>query len=194
VSQSDIEAALAAGGVDSGTPDNASGASGFPHVEASKAMSVQTTAADPPSRIEASVDAARRQAGDADAMAHAPIPGSSASGQARSTPQAAMPAGSIALELPDFGGGARNDASGGVELLSDVDLHVKVELGRADMAIEDVLRLGSGSIVELDKLAGDPVDVLVNDRLVARGEVLILNDNFCVRISEIVAADVEVDG
>ena len=49
------------------------------------------------------------------------------------------------------------------------------------------LKLGEGSVVELDKLAGDPVDVFVNERLVARGEVLVLNDNFCVRINEIVA-------
>jgi flagellar motor switch protein FliN/FliY len=53
------------------------------------------------------------------------------------------------------------------------------------MFVEDVLRLGDGAVVELDKLAGDPVDVFVNDRKVARGEVLVLNDNFCVRISEI---------
>jgi flagellar motor switch protein FliN/FliY len=74
-----------------------------------------------------------------------------------------------------------------IDLLNDVELNVKIELGRANMLIEDVLRLGQGSVVELDKLAGDPVDVLVNDRLVARGEVLVLNDNFCVRISEIVS-------
>jgi len=98
------------------------------------------------------------------------------------------PAGAITMDLPDFGRRAVNGEDiKGVELLGDVDLHVKVELGRAEMAIEDVLRLGEGAVVELDKLAGDPVDVLVNDRLVARGEVLILNDNFCVRISEIVA-------
>ncbi len=74
-----------------------------------------------------------------------------------------------------------------IGLLSDVDLHVKVELGRTQMLVEDVLRLGDGSIVELDKLAGDPVDVYVNDQLIARGEVLVLNDNFCIRISEILA-------
>jgi flagellar motor switch protein FliN/FliY len=56
------------------------------------------------------------------------------------------------------------------------------------MLVEDVLRLGEGSVVELDKLAGDPVDVYVNERHVARGEVLVLNDNFCVRINEIVAS------
>jgi flagellar motor switch protein FliN/FliY len=64
---------------------------------------------------------------------------------------------------------------------------VKIELGRTRMLVEDVLRLGEGSVVELDKLAGDPVDVYVNDRRVARGEVLVLNDNFCVRINEILA-------
>lgn len=73
-----------------------------------------------------------------------------------------------------------------IELLSDVDLHVMIELGRTEMLVEDVLKLGFGSVVELDKLAGDPVDVYVNHRLIARGEVLVLNDNFCVRISEIV--------
>lgn len=73
-----------------------------------------------------------------------------------------------------------------LEMLGDVELHVTVELGRAQMLVEDVLRLASGSVVELDKLAGDPVDVFVNQRLVARGEVLVLNDNFCIRINEIV--------
>lgn len=73
----------------------------------------------------------------------------------------------------------------GIDLLSDVVLHVKIELGRTRMLVEDVLKLGEGAVVELDKLAGDPVDVYVNDRPVARGEVLVLNDSFCVRINEI---------
>ncbi len=75
----------------------------------------------------------------------------------------------------------------GIDLLGDVDLDVTIELGRTEMLVEDVLRLNNGSVVELDKLAGDPVDVNVNGRLVARGEVLVLNDNFCIRISEIIA-------
>ena len=54
------------------------------------------------------------------------------------------------------------------------------------MLVEDVLRLGSGAVVELDKAAGDPVDIYVNGRRIARGEVLVLNENFCVRVSEIV--------
>ncbi|MFA9478659.1 flagellar motor switch protein FliN [Phycisphaerales bacterium AB-hyl4] len=74
-----------------------------------------------------------------------------------------------------------------LDLLGDVDLDVMIELGRTEMLVEDVLKLQAGSVVELDKLAGDPVDVYVNGRLVARGEVLVLNDNFCIRISEVLA-------
>lgn len=87
---------------------------------------------------------------------------------------------------------APEGASGGIDMLGDVDLDVTIELGRTEMLVEDVLRLASGSIVELNKLAGDPVDVYVNGRLIARGEVLVLNDNFCIRISEILA-DVQED-
>ena len=90
--------------------------------------------------------------------------------------------GSGAVEAP-----AEDTAPAGIELLGDVDLDVTIELGRTEMLVEDVLRLTGGSVVELDKLAGDPVDVHVNGRLVARGEVLVLNDNFCIRINEIVA-------
>ena len=81
---------------------------------------------------------------------------------------------------------ASGGADGKIDLLMDVALNVRVELGRTRMYVEDILRLGDGAVVELDKLAGDPVDVLVNDRLVARGEILVLNENFCVRITDIV--------
>ena len=98
------------------------------------------------------------------------------------------------VELPNFQKVLADVEASGLELIQDVDLHVKIELGRTSMYVEDVLRLSEGSVVELDKLAGDPVDVYVNDRLVARGEVLVLNDNFCVRVSEIVGeGEVEND-
>lgn len=90
------------------------------------------------------------------------------------------------LDMPSFSTPAVNKAPEGIDLLGDVNLQVKIELGRTRMLVEDVLRLGEGSVVELDKLAGDPVDVYVNGRPVARGEVLVLNDNFCVRINEII--------
>src|SRR5438067_11420283 len=91
------------------------------------------------------------------------------------------------MQLPSFNQVMRDAQVSSIDLLRDVDLNVKIELGRSRMLVEDVLKLGEGSVVELDKLAGDPVDVFVNERLVARGEVLVLNDNFCVRINEIVA-------
>ncbi|HSW46283.1 MAG TPA: flagellar motor switch protein FliN [Phycisphaerae bacterium] len=107
-------------------------------------------------------------------------------------PPGAMPMDIPALEPGCVGVGAGADQ--GIDLLRDVRLNVKIELGRSRMLVEDVLRLGEGSVVELDKLAGDPVDVFVNDRLVARGEVLVLNDNFCVRINDIAQLEVEEVG
>jgi len=91
------------------------------------------------------------------------------------------------FELPNFQEVLADAQVSSIDLLRDVELNVKIELGRSRMLVEDVLKLGEGSVVELDKLAGDPVDVFVNNRLVARGEVLVLNDNFCVRVNEIVA-------
>ncbi len=74
-----------------------------------------------------------------------------------------------------------------LELLLDVPLDVSVELGRARVSIQDLLALGPGSVIELDKIAGEPLDILVNDRLVARGEAVVVNDKFGVRITDIVS-------
>lgn len=112
-------------------------------------------------------------------------------GDAASTPEqdATAPAsdGSAQFDLPSFSLGASSELPEGLALLKDVNLDVKIELGRTRMVVDDVLRLSEGAVVELDKLAGDPVDIYVNGRHIARGEVLVLNDNFCVRISEILA-------
>ncbi|MGQ9552823.1 MAG: flagellar motor switch protein FliN [Anaerolineae bacterium] len=74
-----------------------------------------------------------------------------------------------------------------IDLLMDVSLRVSVELGRATLSVRDTLNMVPGHVVELDKLAGDPVDVLVNGRLIARGEVVVVDDQFGVRITEIVS-------
>jgi len=102
------------------------------------------------------------------------------------------PEGAAALagaQFPELGGAppAAEGAQGTFDLLGDVRLRVRIELGRRQMFVEDILRLAEGSVVELDKLAGGPVDILVNDVLVARGEVLVLNDYFCVRVTEILS-------
>jgi len=75
----------------------------------------------------------------------------------------------------------------GLEIIMDIPLDVSVELGRVKLQVREVLELGAGSIVEIDKAAGEPVDVLVNGRLVARGEVVVIDDNFGVRITEILS-------
>jgi flagellar motor switch protein FliN/FliY len=95
------------------------------------------------------------------------------------------PPGSKPLDLPSLAGDLSPNQVHALDLLGDVHLNVKIELGRTRMLVEDLLRLSEGAVVELDKLAGDPVDVYVNERHVARGEVLVLNDNFCVRINEV---------
>lgn len=74
-----------------------------------------------------------------------------------------------------------------LDLLMNVSLGVSAELGRCSMRVSDVLKLGNGSVVELDKLAGGPIDLLVNNRLVARGEIVASGDRFGVRITEVVA-------
>jgi flagellar motor switch protein FliN/FliY len=73
--------------------------------------------------------------------------------------------------------------------MRDVELDLTIELGRTHMQLEDVLKLKQGAVVPLDKLAGDPADIYVNGRLIARGEVLVLNDNFCVRVAELIVGE-----
>ena len=82
---------------------------------------------------------------------------------------------------------AANEPNRRLELLLDVPLDVSVELGRARVSIQDLLALGPGSVIELDKIAGEPLDILVNDRLIARGEAVVVNDKFGVRITDIVS-------
>ena len=74
-----------------------------------------------------------------------------------------------------------------LDLLLDVPLDLSVELGRARMSIQDLLNLSPGSVIELDKVAGEALDILVNDRLVARGEAVVVNDKFGIRITDIVS-------
>ena len=78
------------------------------------------------------------------------------------------------------------EQSKNLDLLMNVPLKVTAELGTAKMLVQDILKLGAGSIVELDRLAGGPVDLLVNDKLVSRGEVVAIDENFGVRVTELI--------
>ncbi len=76
---------------------------------------------------------------------------------------------------------------GNIGLLMDVYMEMTVELGRTRKRIKDILGIGEGTIIELDKLAGEPVDILVNHKLIAKGEVVVIDENFGVRVTEIVS-------
>ena len=93
------------------------------------------------------------------------------------------------FQLRDFSSAPASGEKATIDLLRDVDLDVRIELGRTQMYLEDVLKLRRGAVVPLEKLAGDPVDIFVNGRLIARGEVLVMNDNFCIRVAELLAGD-----
>jgi flagellar motor switch protein FliN len=122
------------------------------------------------------------------AAAAAPVPRLAGVG---ATPPAAPPAApppqvnsAAFVPLTPNGGGGETS---GIDLLLDVALQVSVELGRTRMTIGDVLALRAGSVIELDKLAGEPADILVNGTLIARGEVVVVDEKFGVRVMEVVS-------
>ena len=83
--------------------------------------------------------------------------------------------------------GSGEEGGQGIEFILDIPLEVTVELGRTSMLINDLLQLGQGSVVELNKLAGEPLEILVNRKLIARGEVVVVNEKFGVRLTDIVS-------
>jgi flagellar motor switch protein FliN/FliY len=80
-----------------------------------------------------------------------------------------------------------DNASRPLDFILDIPLEISVELGRARMVINDLLQLGQGSVIELSKLAGEPLEIFVNGKLVARGEVVVVNEKFGVRVTDIVS-------
>jgi len=171
--QADVDALLAAAPSESPAPASDPNAIAQTEIDALANEMYEAMQADRPSAVDKSMG------GKAAAVPEA-VP--AVVGAAPAT--AAVAETAAPFEAPEL---SESDAAGAtsLDMLDDVQLDVKIELGRTHMYIEDVLKLGAGSVVELDKLAGDPVDIYVNERLIARGEVLVLNDNFCVRINAI---------
>ncbi|MBN1524464.1 MAG: flagellar motor switch phosphatase FliY [Spirochaetales bacterium] len=91
------------------------------------------------------------------------------------------------VQFPNLQGGAPAHEQGNIGLLMDVFMEMTVELGRTKKLIKEILGIGEGTIIELDKLAGEPVDILVNHKLIAKGEVVVIDENFGVRVTEIVS-------
>jgi flagellar motor switch protein FliN/FliY len=98
--------------------------------------------------------------------------------------------------IADAAGGI-SDAAGGlglrqphsIDLIKDVQLQISVEVGRARMTIQDILQLGQGSVLELEKLAGEPLDIFVNGKHIAKGEAVIVNEKFGVRLTDILSPE-----
>ncbi len=100
----------------------------------------------------------------------------------------------MAEPMDDLAGGAGAGTPRNFDLLLDVPLEVTAEIGRTRLPLRDLLQLGPGSVVELAKLAGEPLDVFVNGRLVARGEAVMVNDKFGVRLTDIVSQSERIEG
>lgn len=81
----------------------------------------------------------------------------------------------------------RKETTRDLDFILDIPLEVSVELGRAKMLIHDLLQLGQGSVIELNKLAGEPLEILVNRKLIARGEVVVVNEKFGVRLTDVIS-------
>ncbi|MGQ9629622.1 MAG: flagellar motor switch phosphatase FliY [bacterium] len=91
------------------------------------------------------------------------------------------------VQFAPLGGGVTQEEKSNISLLMDVPMELTVELGKTRLYIREILELSSGSIIELDKLAGEPVDLLVNGKLIAKGEVVVIDENFGVRVTDIVS-------
>jgi flagellar motor switch protein FliN/FliY len=91
------------------------------------------------------------------------------------------------IQFPSFSGGPGGGEPSNISLISDVYMEMTVELGRTKKQVKDILSMGEGTIIELDKLAGEPVDILVNHKPIAKGEVVVIDENFGVRVTEILS-------
>jgi flagellar motor switch protein FliN/FliY len=107
--------------------------------------------------------------------------------QAKAEAEALQNQAASAAVFKDFSGkGARTDTPNDIDFILDIPVQLTVELGRTKIAIKNLLQLAQGSVVELDGLAGEPMDVLVNGCLIAQGEVVVVNDKFGIRLTDII--------
>jgi flagellar motor switch protein FliN/FliY len=103
------------------------------------------------------------------------------------------PAGGQEHQVNELSSTAAAGPARSIDFLLDVPLSMSVELGRTRMLVNDLLQLGQGSVVELTKFVGEPLEVMVNEKLIARGEVVVLNDKFAVRLTDIISPKDRLD-
>ena len=89
--------------------------------------------------------------------------------------------------------GSGKDAKRGLEFLYDVPLQVSVEVGRSKIRLRDLLNMGEGYVIELDKLAGEPLDLYVNSKLIAKGEAVMVGDKFGIRLTDVISASDRIE-
>jgi len=96
-------------------------------------------------------------------------------------------------EFNELKEGGVKSTPGNLDFIMDIPLEVTVELGRTTLPIYDLLQLGQGSIVELSKIAGEPLEILVNQKLIARGEVVVINEKFGIRLTDVVSTKERIE-
>jgi len=116
-------------------------------------------------------------------MAENEITSSGAQAPATAPASAAAPA-----SFPSLDGGGAAPAPKNIDFILDIPMQVTVQVGSTKMIIRELLQLGQGSVIELEKLAGEPMEVLVNNKLVARGEVVVVNEKFGIRLTDVISA------
>jgi len=98
------------------------------------------------------------------------------------------PAQPAPATFPPLDGGGASPAPKNIDFILDIPMQVTVQVGSTKMVIRELLQLGQGSVIELEKLAGEPMEVLVNNKLVARGEVVVVNEKFGIRLTDVISA------
>lgn len=110
------------------------------------------------------------------------------SGTSTPTPATASSPPPSPASFPSLDGGGAVPAPKNIDFILDIPMQVTVQVGSTKMVIRDLLQLGQGSVIELEKLAGEPMEVLVNNKLVARGEVVVVNEKFGIRLTDVISA------
>jgi len=110
------------------------------------------------------------------------------SGTSTAAPVTAPSSPPSPASFPSLDGGGAVPAPKNIDFILDIPMQVTVQVGSTKMVIRELLQLGQGSVIELEKLAGEPMEVLVNNKLVARGEVVVVNEKFGVRLTDVISA------
>ena len=150
-------------------------------------LSPEALAAEAAVAEEEAARAAAQAAPQVGAASVAPEPSPVAAPIQEPEPVTAAAIAATSAAFAPFPGNGQGGTNQGIDLLLDVSLQVSVELGRTRMKIGEILGLRSGSVIELDRLAGEPADILVNGTLIAKGEVVVVDEKFGVRIIEVVS-------